>query len=327
MSQNQFSELSIFTPNYNHATYLEEKIEQIVNQSVLPLEYIIIDDGSQDESWKIIEKYQERYSWIKSYRNQENKGISYNLAASLEICSGSLYYSTASDDVLLPGTFERLKYAYESIPDAGIFFGKMQMIDADGKILDILKPTGNIIEGYIPPESFYEDYLSKQTARFSLGTSTVYKKSCLKQIGGYPSTVNSWQDTLATWLIGIKFGAYYIDHTIASWRFLPNSLSDKDNKSLRTSIENVINYTIILNSYDTENRILNEFVHIWAKDYLLDTATENFQRFKNQGMNKKVLYNYLEMAKSEYSTSVPSHLMPSKNLNSWFNKYSEVVNQ
>ena len=327
MPQSNFRELSVFTPNYNHATYLEKKIEQIVNQSVLPLEYLIIDDGSQDESWKIIEKYQEKYSWIKSYRNQENKGISYNLAASLEICSGTLYYSTASDDVILPGTFERLKDAYESIPDAGIFFGKMQMIDVDGKILNTLKPSGDITEGYIPPESFYEDYLSKQTARFSLGTSTVYKKSCLKQIGGYPSSVNSWQDTLATWMIGIKYGAYYIDHTIASWRVLPNSLSAKDNKSLRTTIDNVINSTKILNSFDTENRIPTDFVHIWAKDYLLDTATENFQALEKQRVKKKVLYNYIETAKSEYSSSVPSHLMPSKNLDSWFKKYSEVVNQ
>jgi glycosyltransferase involved in cell wall biosynthesis len=326
MAQSNFRELSVFTPNYNHAAFLEKKIEQIVNQSVLPFEYIIIDDGSQDESWKIIEKYQEEYYWIKSFRNQENKGISYNLAASLEICSGTLYYSTASDDVILPGTFERLKYAYQSTPDAGIFFGKMQKIDADGKILDIFKPSGDISEGYIPPESFYEHYLSNQTARFSLGTSTIYNKSCLKQVGGYPSTVNSWQDTLVTWMIAIKYGAYYINQAIAGWRVLPNSLSDKDNQSLRTVIENVINSTKILKSFDTEHRIPTEFVHIWAKDYLLDTATENFHRLKKQKFSKEVLYNYLEMAKLEYSSLVPPHLMPSKNLDSWFNKYSKVVN-
>lgn len=66
-------EISIIMPVYNAAPYLAECIESVVRQTMEDKELICIDDGSVDESWKILQEYARKYSWIHIYR-QDNKG-------------------------------------------------------------------------------------------------------------------------------------------------------------------------------------------------------------------------------------------------------------
>ena len=60
-------EISIIIPIYNGEKYIENCIESILNQSFKDFELILINDGSTDNSQEIVERYQERYNFIRVY--------------------------------------------------------------------------------------------------------------------------------------------------------------------------------------------------------------------------------------------------------------------
>ena len=67
--------LTIFSPNFNNEKYISETIKSIINQTYSNFEYLIIDDGSTDNSWEIIQKYAKKDKRIKILRNEKNLGI------------------------------------------------------------------------------------------------------------------------------------------------------------------------------------------------------------------------------------------------------------
>ena len=68
--------VSVLMPNYNCQAYLPEAIESILNQSFTDFEFIIIDDGSTDRSWEIIQDYANKDKRIVAIKNEKNIGIS-----------------------------------------------------------------------------------------------------------------------------------------------------------------------------------------------------------------------------------------------------------
>ena len=66
--------ISIVTPNYNYEKFIGETIESVVKQNYSNLEYIIIDDGSTDNSVEVIRKYHKKYPNKIKFIQQENKG-------------------------------------------------------------------------------------------------------------------------------------------------------------------------------------------------------------------------------------------------------------
>ena len=75
MDENKEPFLTVFSPNFNNERYISETIESIINQTYSNFEYLIIDDGSTDSSWEIIQKYAKKDKRIKIFRNEKNLGI------------------------------------------------------------------------------------------------------------------------------------------------------------------------------------------------------------------------------------------------------------
>ena len=89
--------VSAFIPSYNHAAYLGEAIESILGQSMEDFELIIVDDGSTDNSWELIEHYAKSDSRIVAIR-QENQGPSAATNRALKQAKGEFIAAHTSDD-------------------------------------------------------------------------------------------------------------------------------------------------------------------------------------------------------------------------------------
>ncbi|WP_278321641.1 glycosyltransferase [Clostridium botulinum] len=101
--------ISVIMPVYNGEKYLKESIESIMNQTYKNFEFIIINDGSTDNSLNIINEYAERDSRIKVI-SRENKGISYSLNEGISASKGEYIARMDADDICMPERFdEQLK--------------------------------------------------------------------------------------------------------------------------------------------------------------------------------------------------------------------------
>jgi glycosyltransferase involved in cell wall biosynthesis len=122
--------ISIVTPSYNQAAYLEATIRSVLLQGYPNLEYIIIDGGSTDESVAIIEYYQD---WIDYWVSEADEGQSEAINKGFSRAQGVVLGWVNSDDLLLPGALAIAANAFQQQPDLGLFYGNAEIIDAEGQ--------------------------------------------------------------------------------------------------------------------------------------------------------------------------------------------------
>jgi glycosyltransferase involved in cell wall biosynthesis len=211
--------LSVVTPNFNHAPVLPFSIESVLSQSRPPDQYIIIDDGSTDNSLEIIRDYARRHPLISVIENRQNRGLEYVLRQAPELITGDHVFFLAADDFVLPGFFEHAMSAAAAAPEAGLIFGAVRSVNREGKMLEewCAFPRGCGLKRLSPSE-FLTDYLDHHSAKHSLSPATIYKSTELKSVGGFRKELGHWADTFAVRSIGLGRGAVYLDMLGAAFR-------------------------------------------------------------------------------------------------------------
>ena len=126
-----YHKLTIVTPSYNQANFLERTILSVLNQNYPNLEYIIIDGGSTDGSVEIIKKYEK---YLAYWVSEPDKGQADAINKGFRMATGDLVAWQNSDDVYLPSAFEKLVNTHKEKPDYDIYFGNVYLIDSQDKI-------------------------------------------------------------------------------------------------------------------------------------------------------------------------------------------------
>jgi glycosyltransferase involved in cell wall biosynthesis len=123
--------ISIVTPSFNQAQFLERTILSVLNQNYPNLEYIIIDGGSKDGSVEIIKRYEKHLAyWI----SEPDKGQAAALNKGFKKCTGKILAWLCSDDLYLPGTLQKVGYIYAQ-DRVDLIYGNTYLIDENDKII------------------------------------------------------------------------------------------------------------------------------------------------------------------------------------------------
>ena len=189
--------LAVLMPNYNHARYLADAIAGIATQSRPPDEFLILDDGSTDNSLEIIEPYLKQYPFLRLIRHERNRGV---IAANQRLFAearGDLLFAAAADDVRLPGFFARAVQMAERFPQAGLVFGAVGMIDQEGRRLGRIAVRRWQEPLYADPQRFLREYLMVELPAHSLCSGTIYSREALLEAGGFRPDLGSWAATFA----------------------------------------------------------------------------------------------------------------------------------
>jgi glycosyltransferase involved in cell wall biosynthesis len=124
--------VSIVTPSFNQARYLEATIQSVLSQNYPRLEYIIVDGGSTDGSVEIIRKYESKLAWWVSEKDQGqtdaiNKGFAH--------AKGDFFAWLNSDDTYEPNALSSALKFLQTHPEVGLVYGDANYINEDGRVI------------------------------------------------------------------------------------------------------------------------------------------------------------------------------------------------
>ena len=133
--------ISVILPIYNVAPYLGEAFDSILHQSLKDIEVIAVDDGSTDNSWEIVQRYQQQDGRIIAF-HQDNQGQSVARNLALQHAIGEYIYMMDSDDIL--GSPDMLRTCYDYAEEKAadfIFFDRDLFTDAGESVAAPLHST------------------------------------------------------------------------------------------------------------------------------------------------------------------------------------------
>jgi glycosyltransferase involved in cell wall biosynthesis len=201
--------VSIITPTFNRATYLPETIESVLSQTYRPLEYIVLDDGSEDDTQAVLESYQDRLVWTTHANVGETRTVNRGFA----MAKGAIVAVVNSDDPLLPNAVRRAVEFLESRPEVLVAYPDWLAIDACSNVLRRVR-----VAEY--------DYL-RMARRFQcvVGPGAFIRRAAVEKLGGRDPRYRYVAD-LEFWLrLGLLGPFARIPEPLATFRAHPQSTS------------------------------------------------------------------------------------------------------
>ncbi len=250
--------VTVICLSYNHEEYISEAIESIINQTYSNLEIIIIDNGSPDNSQKIINSIALDKTDIKLIMLNKNIGNCRAFNLGLAESKGEFVIDLSGDDILLPDRIkEGLKSFGEHGKEYGVNFTDALYIDDSGNVTGqhYKRDHKGLLTDPVPQGNVYSDLL----ARYFICTPTMMiRKSVLEQLGGYDENLK--YEDFDFWIRSGKITKYcYTDKALVKKRVLKNSLSSgqyKWNSGMLASTYRVCLKAEKLNESEAETRAL-----------------------------------------------------------------------
>lgn len=194
--------LTIIVPVYNVEKYVAQCLDSIVNQTVMAHKCVIMDDGSEDNSSEIAQKYQEQYPEIFTYVRQENAGLGAARNRALKYVDTPFVGYLDSDDWIMPNFVEKVREALEEREvEPDIIFTLPWVYDTaskrvwdwnDAEMLDrVFFPNG------VGDDNAVSIEVRKDLWAYALEPSTnrrIYRKAFLDSINYVFSENVKWED-------------------------------------------------------------------------------------------------------------------------------------
>lgn len=200
--------VSVVIPSYNHAQYVQESIQSIIDQDYENIELIIIDDGSKDNSIKaineMIEACQKRFVRFE-FRHRPNKGLCATLNEAIDWMDGEFFSALASDDIALMNkvSFSITKFCKA---DLDVVFGVVEEFSSELSLATSLKSHIN--------HNFIDVILQKNIPQ---APTAVIRLSSLRAVGCFDSSLilEDWY----LWLKMLEYGFGLVTYPVVTARY------------------------------------------------------------------------------------------------------------
>lgn len=252
--------ISVVIPTYNCGKYLIRTIESIFNQTYRNFEIIVVDDGSTDNTEKILEKYNGNRQFRYIY--QENRGISAARNAGIRASSGEFIAFLDADDMWLPEKLERQISLIIEFPDVGLVGCGYYGIDESGKRIKEIRSSN-----YLNKELLLNDLMVRNVVTSS-GSGALVRKECFDKVGLFDESFRSTEDRDMWFRILKNYDSKYVNESLVTIMARKGSLS-----------KNVSNMKIYQKKFIQKHfRNMRFITKIKSYSYVyLDAANEYYQ--------------------------------------------------
>ena len=178
--------VSVVIPTYNYARFVGRAIDSVLAQAYAPVECVVVDDGSRDETPQVLARYGDRIRAIR----QENSGLSAARNTGIRAARGEYVAVLDSDDYFRPDKLAKQVALIESAPGLGAVGCDVQHVDADGKELH----RRHFVD---PPAALDEQLRAVATRRAWVGGSGsggLFPRSVFDQVGLFDETLRAAED-------------------------------------------------------------------------------------------------------------------------------------
>ncbi|TVL99232.1 MAG: hypothetical protein CV087_18885 [Candidatus Brocadia sp. WS118] len=203
--------ITIGISTYNRAgSYLTQALESALNQTYRNLEIIVSDNCSTDNTEAVVTNYQDpRIQYIKQ---EKNIGANNNFNFCLRKAKGAYFLLLHDDDLIDSDFIETCMEAAHFDTNFGIIRTGTRIIDSHGKVL---KESPNRVVG-LSTEEFFRGWFAGKTSLYVC--STLFNTRRLKEIGGFKSKHNLFQDVIAEVKLASGYGRIDVQNIKASFR-------------------------------------------------------------------------------------------------------------
>ena len=204
--------VSVIVPSYNHAIYLPDAVDSVLNQTYSRVEVIVVDDGSTDNTREVAACYGDRVR----YEFQSNQGLAAARNTGMRLVSGDFVVFLDADDLLLPTMIERGLKRFDARPEAGVvqcgsIYASADLSDQSWKVT----PT---YEGLLFDTFAHHIPLPCHSMLFRLPV--------LRDVGSFDATIDACEDW-DVWLRIARCGVRWasVKQPLVINRMLPVSMS------------------------------------------------------------------------------------------------------
>lgn len=263
--------VSVVVASYNHARFLDRRMESLLRQTYSAIEIIVIDDCSDDISVEVLQKY-ESYPSVRLIVRRKNGGWVAVSNQGAKLARGEYLLFANCDDSCDPRMIERLVEGLQSRPKAGLSFCRSLMVDADDAILteDFAMRTSDFQEycrsDVLIPKDVMTRFLLEACVIPNL-SAALFRRMAFSQAGALPTGFLACSDWDLFFRIVRTQDVYYVAEPLNHFRQHRNTIrsTTKD----RVTIEEYLR--LLLGHLDTiemgpveRGRHRTEIMFLWA---------------------------------------------------------------
>jgi len=208
--------VTVIVPAYNRGKYIIQAVESVLNQTYKKIELIVIDDGSTDDTYGLLQEYSDRLTLL-THENRLNKGQSASINLGLKQAQGEFIAVLDSDDYWELNKLE-IQVAYmNKNPDIGLLYTNGYGVSESGEIIYPYHKD-NHVEMNDPNKVLVDCYLA-------LPVNSLVRKKVYDEVGGFNETYRAAQDHDMLIRIAEKTNLAYLPDFLFYYRRHPQSIS------------------------------------------------------------------------------------------------------
>lgn len=229
--------VSVVIPSFNAGKYIVEAIDSVLAQTYKPLEIIVIDDGSQDNTKDVLNPFIETQEIRYFYQENQGPGTARNLGVLKS--RGDLIAFCDSDDLWLPEKLEKQIKLFQD-PEAALVYSDMEMLGGED--------AGKRFSKVFGVESFYRGSVFGKLVKenFIPNSTVIVKRRAIEDSDGFPRDRKffSVEDYVCWLVIAKEHKVDFIDEPLVKYRWHDENISQQSDKQAYQRLADVYAYLI-----------------------------------------------------------------------------------